>query len=359
MNRSKWRGLSRIMPIAGAAAIAFSVPVFAEENPAALATSPGFVFTANEFGNSVSRIELATGKVETLPVPIAAHNVQVTADGRYLLVVGQPGGDMEKMAQGSGSGAMDEKGQLLIFDTAAFSAGPVKAIEVGAYPAHVVADAEGRWAFVTNGGDGTLSVVDLALNTVTATLETGAGPHGQRISPDGKELYVANVTDGTVSVLDPVGLKELDRISVGAAPVQVGFTPDGSSVYVSLRDEDKVAVIDPATRQVIAKVDVGDGPIQVFSTPDSRFIYVANQGTEEDPGETVSVIEAATNTNVATIRTGPGAHGVAISPDGALAFISNIFDGTVSVIDNKTNTVVANFAVGEGPNGITFLPARS
>lgn len=357
MNTSKWRGLSRILPIAGAAALAFSLPAFAQENSAALATTPGYVFTANEFGSSVSRVELATGKVETVPVSVAAHNAQVTADGRYLLVVGQPGGDMEEMAKGSSG--MDAKGQLLIFDTAAFSAGPVKTIEVGTYPAHVVADAEGRRAFVTNGGDGTLSVVDLATDAVTATLPTGAGPHGQRISPDGKELYVANVTDGTVSVIDPIGLKELGRISVGAAPVQVGFTPDGSKVYVSLRDEDKVAVIDPAARQVLAKVDVGNGPIQVFSTPDSRFIYAANQGSEEDPGETVSVIEAATNTNVATIRTAPGAHGVAISPDGALAFISNIYDGTVSVIDTKTNAVVANFAVGEGPNGITYLPART
>lgn len=360
MNRQKLRSLLRIMPVAGAAIVAFGLPVSAQETPAALADSPGFVFTANEFGNSISRIDLASGNVETVPVAVAAHNVQVTADGRLLLAVGQPGGDMEEMEQASSSGEMaTTNGQLLIFDTAALSAGPVRVIEVGAYPAHVVADAEGRRAFVTNGGNGNVTVVDLALNTVIATIETGAGPHGQRISPDGKELYVANVTDGSVSILDPMGLKELDRISVGAAPVQVGFTPDGSRVYVSLRDEDKVAVIDPATRQVIAKVDVGNGPIQVYSTPDGRLVYAANQGTEEDPDETVSVIEVATNTNVATVRTGPGAHGVTVSRDGTLAFISNIFDGTVSVIDTTTNAVVANFAVGEGPNGITYLPARS
>lgn len=110
---------------------------------------------------------------------------------------------------------------------------------------------------------------------------------------------------------------------------------------------------------MIAKVDVGNGPIQVYSTPDGRLVYAANQGTEEDPDETVSVIEVATNANVATVRTGPGAHGVTVSRDGTLAFISNIFDGTVSVIDTTTNAVVANFAVGEGPNGITYLPAGS
>ncbi|WP_210165785.1 cytochrome D1 domain-containing protein [Devosia psychrophila] len=360
MSRLKLRSLLRMMLLVGSSIGAFWTPASARQRPAALATASGFVFTANEFGNSISRIDLTTGTVETVPVSISAHNVQVTADGQFLLAVGATaGGDHEEMAVGGQSDIdMDAAGLLLIFKTASFSTGPIATIEVGAHPAHVVVDLTGKFAFVTNSGDNNVTVVDLANDVVTAVIPTGAYPHGQRMSPDGKELYVANVEDGSVSVLDPVGLRELQRIPVGAVPVQVGFTPDGSRVYVSLRDEDKVAVIDPATREILATVDVGKGPIQVHSAPDGRFVYVANQGTDKDPSETVSVVEVATNTNVATVRTGPGAHGVAVSADGTLVFITNIFDGTVSVIDAKTNMVVANFAVGEGPNGITFLPAR-
>ena len=364
MSRSSWRNPLRIIPVLAVATVAFSMPVGAQEVPAALAADSGFVFTANEFGNSISRIDLATGKVETTSVPIGSHNVQITADGQSLLAVGAvaaaEGGEAATGGQNEMEMEMemDGEGLLLVFNAAQLSAGPVATIGVGASPAHVVADQEGKYAFVTNGGDNNVSVVALESGTVAATIETGAGPHGQRLSPDGKELYVANAGGGSVSVLDPVGLTEIERIPVGDAPVQVGFTPDGSRVYVSLRDEDKVAVIDTATRKVIAKVDVGDGPIQVHATPDGRFVYVANQGTDKDPDETVSVIDVAANANIATIRTGLGAHGVAVSLDEPLAFISNIYDGTVSVIDTKTNTVVAGFEVGAGPNGITYQAVR-
>lgn len=355
--RSRWHGWPRILASVASAAFAFNMPATAQEIPAALAASAGIVFTANELGNSISRIDLVTGKVETVPVPISPHNVQITADGQFLLAVGAAAaGEHEEMATGDGHDAMDVNGLLLVFNAAQIPSGPVATIEVGAHPAHVVADRGGQYAFVTNSGNDNVTVVDLTRYSVIATIETGDYPHGQRLSPDGKELYVADVDDGSVSVLDPVGFMELKRIPVGAAPVQVGFTADGSRVYVSLRDENKLAVIDTATREVIASVEVGRGPIQVHVTPDGLFVYVANQGTEKDPGETVSVIEVATNTNIATIRTGSGAHGIAVSADGALVFVTNIFDNSVSVIDTATRIVIADFAVGEGPNGISYQP---
>jgi YVTN family beta-propeller protein len=338
---------------------ALQMPALAQDLPAALAATSGFVFTANELGNSISRIDLATGKVETTSVPISAHNVQVTSDGKLLLVVGANADHEDMTAGGAPEGMdMDTKGSMLVFTASDVPSGPIATVEVGMHPAHVVADREGRYAYVTNSGDNDVTVVDINSGKVTGTIPTGAYPHGQRLSPNGQELYVANVEDGSVSVLDPVRHTELARIPVGSAPVQVGFTPDGMRAYVSLRDENKVAVIDTATRRVIAKVDVGKGPIQVYATPDGRYVYVANQGTEEDPGDTVSVIEVATNTEIATVRTGWGAHGIAISKDGALVFVTNIFGSTVSVIDTKRNTVLADFAVGKGPNGVTYQAAE-
>ena len=359
MRTPKWPTLLSIVLLAALPVCAFCSPTVAQDVPSALAATGGFVFTANESGNSVSRIDLTAGTVETMPVSISAHNVQVTVDGQFLLAVGATAaGDHEEMAAGEQSEMdMDAKGLLLIFKTASFSAGPIATIEVGAHPAHVVADPKGKFAFVTNAGDNNVTVVDLASDAATAIIPTGAYPHGQRMSPDGKELYVADVEDGSVSVLDPIGLKELARIPVGIAPVQVGFTPDGRRVYVSLRDENRVAVIDSVTRQIVAKVDVGSGPIQVHATPDGRFVYVANQGTSSEPSDTVSVIEVATNSIIATVKAGLGAHGVAVSNDSAFIFVTNTSDATVSVIDVKTNTVVTTFAVGKGPNGITYQAA--
>ncbi len=319
----------------------------------------GIIFTADERGNSISAIDLATGQVTTVPVKISPHNIQVTIDGARLLAVGDPAVDGGGHAHGGANhGAGKVKGRLLVFDAIALAKGPVADVAVGAHPAHVIVDQQGRRAFVTNAGDNTVSVVDLTKGRVVKTIGTGRYPHGLRMSPEGREVYVANVQDGSLSVIDVNALAEVARIPVGKTPVQVGFTPDGSRVYVSLRDENRVAVVETAKRKVIGKIEVGRNPIQVYATPDGRFVYVANQGTDAQPADTVSVIEIAANNVVDTIRTGKGAHGVVVSNDGKFVFVTNIVEGTVSAIDAATQKVAATFAVGRGPNGITYRSTR-
>jgi YVTN family beta-propeller protein len=315
----------------------------------------GIVYTANEHGNSISAIDLAVGQVATVPITISPHNIQVTPDGALVLAVGEPVSDGQAHGHGGAAhGAAEAKGRLLVFDATALAKGPIAEVEVGAHPAHVVTDLGGHRAFVTNAGDDTVSVVDLARMTVVGTVATGRYPHGLRVSPDGREAYVANVQDGSLSVIDTGSLTEVARIPVGTTPVQVGFTPDGSRVYASLRDENRIAIVDTASRALIGTVDVGRNPIQIHATPDGRFVYAANQGTDSEPADTVTVIDTATGSVVDTIRTGKGAHGVSVSDDGALVFVTNIVDATVSVIDNATRKVVARFPVGRGPNGISY-----
>ena len=353
-----WSGL---IAAAAAAYIAISGGVAFGQETAVLPPTSGFVYTADEYGNSLSAINLADGQVETVPIAISPHNIQTSADGSRLFAVGNPA-----MTEGHDQGhsgqetEMEErKGLLLVFDPEKLASGPLASIEVGEHPAHVVVDQAGARAFVTLAEESAVAVVDLAAQKVSQIIPTGAYPHGLRLSPDGRTGYVANVEDGSVSVLDTTKLTEIARIPVGKAPVQVGFTPDGSQVFVSLRDENKVAVIDTVTREVVGRVDVGRNPIQVFATPDGQFVYVANQGTKEEPANTVSVINVATRSVMDTIRTGAGAHGVVVSGDGRSVFVTNIAAGTVSMIDVQSRSVVKEFAVGKGPNGVTFRASGS
>ncbi|HBJ85255.1 MAG TPA: hypothetical protein DDZ88_15550 [Verrucomicrobiales bacterium] len=312
----------------------------------------GIVYTANERGNSISAIDLGTGRVENIVTPFTPHNVQVSRDGRLLLTVGPVAAMTAKMKMPDASKMA--RGRLLIIDAETLAVESAANIEIGRHPAHVIIDAEGKLAYVTNSEDDNVLVIDLAQKKVTGEIKTGKFPHGLRMSPNGREIYVANVDDNSISVIDVGQSKEVTLIPVGKAPVQVGFTPDGGRAYVSLRDENKVAVIDAAERKKIATIAVGRNPIQVFITPDGRYVYVANQGTEADPDNTVSVIETASNSVVATVVTGKGAHGVVVSDDGRRTFITNIVDDTVSVIDTATRKVTNNIKVGKGPNGITF-----
>lgn len=334
-------------PRTGLAAIALAA-LLAVPGPALAQQTSGQVFTADEHGNSLSRVELPSGKVTTVPLPVTPHNVQITPDRTQLLIVGSP---VEAGHGGGGHG--DSAGRLLILDPQALEAAPVE-IEIGSHPAHVVTDREGTRAFATNAGDDTISVVDLATRAVTS-IPAGDYPHGLRLSPDGQQLLVANVEGDDVSLFDTATMAEAARIPVGDAPVQVAFLPDGSRAYVSLRDEDAVAVIDMAAREVVARIPVGDGPIQLFATPDGGKVFVANQGSEDAPSDEVSVIDVASGSVIATVKVGMGAHGVVVSTDGRLAFVTNVNDSTLTAIDTASNEVVATYTVGAGPNGVTWL----
>src|ERR1017187_1160098 len=57
-------------------------------------------------------------------------------------------------------------------------------------------------AYITNTGSNTVSVINVATNTVTASISIGS-PFGISVSPDGSKVYVAQeYSSGTVSVIN-------------------------------------------------------------------------------------------------------------------------------------------------------------
>ena len=312
----------------------------------AQAAPVGSVYTANERDSSISQVRLSTGVVKTLALNIAPHNLQVSADDRWLLVVGMP-------AHGQHQAGAKSGGELQVFSTAALDK-PAFSLPAGEHPAHVVTDLSGQRAFVSDSAANLVRVFDLEQRQQIGTVKTGSFPHGLRLSPDGKTLYVANMRGASVSVIDTATLKQTAQIAVGKAPVQVGFAPDGRQAYVSLSGENKLGVIDTATQKLIGAVAVGRTPVQMYATVDGRQVYVANQGSSSEPDDRVSVVDPQTLKVLATLTTGKGAHGVAISRDGAYVFVSNLEDGTFSVIETASRSVLVSHKVGAGPNGISY-----
>ncbi|WP_081689851.1 hypothetical protein [Leifsonia xyli] len=49
--------------------------------------------------------------------------------------------------------------------------------------------------------DNTVSVIDVASQKVTDTLQVGKSPAGVAVAPNGETVYVANQDDNTVSVI--------------------------------------------------------------------------------------------------------------------------------------------------------------
>ena len=319
------------------------------------------VYVANEGADTVSVLDAASFKtLANVRVGKMPHNVQVSPDGKLVWVTnnGEPdqtadASEHQGMAKGDHD-AMGKPGAVWAIDTS--SDAIVAKVPVGMHPAHVVVSPDGRLAYVTNGGDNTVSVIDTSAQRLVATIPVGQFPHGLRVSPDGKQVWVANLKGGTVSVIDTSSQKEIAQVPAGKGPAQVGFTPDGRLVLVSLSEENAVAVIDPATRKVIRKVTVGTVPIQLYATPDSGTLLVANQGTRKKPGKTVSLIDLESFKVAKTVVTGAGAHGVVIDRDGRYAYVTNSYANSVSVVDVKDRKVVKTVPVGKSPNGISVTP---
>jgi YVTN family beta-propeller protein len=300
------------------------------------------IYTADEGQGTVSIFDLAHGPIATLPVGILPHNVDVTPDGRHLLVVGIS----EHTGQHSAAGA------LVVVDVSGAIPAIAANIIAGEHPAHVVPSADGQRAFVTDSSGNAVLEIDLKSRHVIRRVSVGNYPHGLRLSPDGKTLAIANMKDGTVSLVDVQTLTEQRRIGVGRRPVQVGFTPDGRLLLVSLNAENRLAIVDLPTGRLTRKIAVGRGPIQLIATADGKNAVVANQGTSRRPDNRVCLVALYGKAKVQHIVSGAGAHGVALSRDGSRAFVTNTVANTLTVIDVRRGAVLRSWPTGRSPNGV-------
>ncbi|QAA35322.1 YVTN family beta-propeller repeat-containing protein [Clostridium manihotivorum] len=324
-----------------------------EKQPSQSGTVAGqnknLIYTANESG-TVSIIDAASYKViGTIKDEGTPHNVQVSPNGKvfaYTLPV-----KMEKGQKEDQSMNMSKPGSVVFYD--AETGKLIKKVEVGNHPAHVVFTEDGKYVLVTNNADNNVALLDAHTYNLITNIPVGNGPHGFRISSDSKYAYVANMGEDTVSVVDVENRKEIKKLKVGKTPVTTGITKDGKTLVVTINSENSLAIVDLASENV-QRVAVSKGPVQVYLEPDDKYAFVANQGTEDNPSNTVSKIDMATKQVVETIVTGKGAHGVVVTPDNKYVYVTNMYDNTVSVIDNSTNKVIQNIQVDAEPNGISY-----
>jgi len=259
-------------------------------------------------------------------------------------------------------------------------------VNVGSHPAGVAVDPQSG-AFVANGGDGTVTVLNQD-HTVRATIEldtfAGGPPHPvglvnlhtlgmvvvinrdggvAKIDHGGDLPAISTFFDGGENVL-AVGTRSPHGVAVAAGPnpfvyvgspgvdnvavfdtsagfprrragVLVGECPMGVAahqlqplVFVANSKADTLSVI--GGEAVIATIDVGARPFAVAAGPDARVWVTHDAGM-------VSMIDVLTNTVTATVDVGSRPEGITVNPDTDNAYVANGGDGTVSVIDPRRN----------------------
>ena len=301
----------------------------------------GSVWVADQEGDSLTVLDAATNAVATTVTGLKhPHNVQVSRDGSRVYAVT---GDNRVVAIDATNYTVD----------AVAPTGPA--------PAHVI-EAPNDKVYVTNADDGTVSVYQTAGLTPVGRIDLGGMPHGLRAADDGSVVVVANTSAGTLDLIDPTTDQRSGEVPVGSQPAQVAVSADGRYAYAGVTGPPAVVKVDLDSQTVIGSVPVSAAPVQLYLTPDDATVLSADQGTSDQPGDTVSVIDTAAMTVRGAVGTGSGPHGVVIDTSGTRAWVTDTYDNTVTVIDLDTLSAVATVAVGAAPNGISYAsypPAAS
>jgi YVTN family beta-propeller protein len=261
-------------------------------------------------------------------------------------------------------------------------------LSVGAEPWGVAFTPGGQYAYVVNGGSGTVSVIsnaDTSSAAVSQTLTVGTSPDvgtgAVAITPDGQYGYVTDNNTGTVSVIDDADTSHpvvsSTVLNVGLSPGAIAITPDGQYAYV-LGTGGTVTVIDGASTAdptVGPTITVGGNQLaSITITPNGQYAYVTNSSNSNYTGYNVAVIggvETPDPAVSATLTVGDFPSEVAVSPNGQYAYVTdaeaiNSFNpntGAITVIDGASTAdptvgqTLTDIGGGEGGgDGIAVSP---
>ncbi|WP_406362692.1 hypothetical protein [Streptomyces sp. NBC_01579] len=191
----------------------------------------------------------------TVPVDCAGVNhADFSTDGRYFIV------------------SCEFSGELLKVDTAGMKVvGRQKLPLKGAMPQDVKLSPDGGTFYVADIIANGIWVLDGQKFTGPKLLRTGKGAHGLYVSRDSKEMYVTNRGEGSISIFD-FAKKKLTKkwhLPNGGSPDMGGVSADGKVLWLSGRYNAEVYAIDTATGKQLARIPVGNGPhgLAVYPQP--------------------------------------------------------------------------------------------
>ena len=145
------------------------------------------------------------------------------------------------------------------------------ALEPGGMPQDVRSAPDGKLFYVADMMANGVYVVDPYTFSRVEFIATGKGAHGISISRDAKLMYVSNRGEGSVSVVDLATRKVVKRWEIpgGGTPDMGGLSPDGNTLWLSGRYSREVYAFDISDGHLLARIKVGKGPhgLAVFPQP--------------------------------------------------------------------------------------------
>jgi YVTN family beta-propeller protein len=190
-----------------------------------------------------------------------------------------------------------------------------------------VPDGYREFAYISNGGSNTVTVLDLVYVRQDRTLQVGAKPTDLAANPARNEIYVVNSESGTISVIDAEANRIVATIPVHRLPSFIAVDSTGHRAYVTNSGSNTVSVLDLDRRREVAVAGTGEQPVMGRISPDGRSLVVANRRSGSISIFDVSPYnETARNEPPPHLRGAfpgcPGAGDAVILPDSSKAFVA-------------------------------------
>jgi YVTN family beta-propeller protein/VCBS repeat-containing protein len=253
-------------------------------------------------------------------------------------------------------------GQVKIIDVGASTPAITNAVTVGSNPYMVAVNSFGSRAYVTNSGDGTVSIVEKGTSVSdtpkVTTVAVGSDPTGIALNSNGTRAYVANTGSGTVSIIN-YGSSTPITVAVGSQPTGVAVNSAGTIAYVTNTGGNTVTIIkyNGTGTPTVTTVTVSARP-QSVKTSDN-----GNKAIVYSSGGYVTIIDA--NGSATQV---PGLHPsfddypgfTAMSGDGSTAFVTEHDNARVTIIDTSNPGATPRYSsVSDYTHSIVSLPDGS
>jgi len=233
---------------------------------------------------------------------------------------------------------------------------PAATIPVGANPTAIAINPRRDEVYVVNSGSASVSVVDAVKNKVVATIPVHREPSAIDVDPTGDRAYVANAGSNNISVLDLLQRREIAAAGAGESPSDLRLSPDGDTLVVANRRSGSVSILDAHHLTLRSAFNGCPGAADVVVLPDSSKAFIACSG-----GHQVMAIGLARPRNqmpeehqdrlLSLLDVGQSPVHLALKPDGGEIFVSNFGGDTVSEIATGSDEVGGAYVVGEQPSG--------
>ncbi len=289
---------------------------------------------------------------------------------------------------------------LAIVDPVSFKV--INRVPVGSDPHEVIASSDGKTAYVSIYGGGSLhelNVIDLIAQNPLKNVDTRPlfGPHGLvfvngkawfsaegskavgrydpvtekfdwsmgtgqdrthmlYVTADSKKVYTTNVTSGTVSILEDETEKaahhEWTQTIIPVARGCEGFdvSPDSAELWTVSSDNGSIYIIDLKTKKLSSQIDAKvNGANRLKFTLDGKMVFITSLRSGD-----LTIYDTQSHKEVKKLKIGNGAAGILMEPNESLAFVACSPDNYVVAIDLKTLEVINRIDVGKNPDGLAW-----